>query len=64
MLVYSISVTQELDTIILFAIQAKECLKYALQYHRHDASFTQLGKVYLLEGDTESAIDIFKRAIE
>jgi len=44
--------------------KAKECLKHALQYHRHDASFIQLGKVLLLEGDTESAIDIFKRAIE
>ncbi|CAH3191822.1 unnamed protein product [Porites evermanni] len=44
--------------------KAKDCLKHALQYHRHDASFIQLGKVLLLEGDTESAIDIFKRAIE
>lgn len=44
--------------------KAKDCFKHALQYHRHDASFTQLGKVLLLEGDTESAIDIFKKAIE
>lgn len=44
--------------------KAKECLKHALQYHRHDATFIQLGKVHLLEGDTESAIEIFKRAVE
>lgn len=44
--------------------KAKDCFKHALQYHRHDASFIQLGKVLLLEGDTESAIDIFKRAVE
>lgn len=44
--------------------KAKDCLTHALQYHRHDASFIQLGKVLLLEGETESAIDIFKKAIE
>lgn len=44
--------------------KAKDCLQHALQYHRHDASFIQLGRVLLLDGDTESAIDIFKKAIE
>ncbi|KAK3755416.1 hypothetical protein QZH41_016631, partial [Actinostola sp. cb2023] len=44
--------------------KAKDCLKHAIQYHRHDASFIQLGRIYLMEGDVESAIDTYKKAIE
>ncbi|KXJ17666.1 Bardet-Biedl syndrome 4 protein [Exaiptasia diaphana] len=44
--------------------KAKDCLKHAIQYHRHDASFIQLGRIYLMEGDLESAIEIYKKAIE
>ena len=44
--------------------QAKECLKHAIQYSRHDSTFNQLGKIYLMENDIESAVEIYKRAVE
>lgn len=48
----------------MFLSQAKDCLKHAIQYHRHDASFIQLGRIYLMEGDVESAVETYKKAIE
>ena len=44
--------------------QAKECLKQAIQYNKHDLSYIMLAKIYLMEGDVNMAIDVYKRAIE
>ncbi|XP_061404733.1 Bardet-Biedl syndrome 4 protein [Lethenteron reissneri] len=44
--------------------KAKECLNSALQCSRHDLTSGVLGRVHLLEGDTERAIEVYRRAIE
>uniref|UniRef100_A0ABM0MBG2 Bardet-Biedl syndrome 4 protein-like n=1 Tax=Saccoglossus kowalevskii TaxID=10224 RepID=A0ABM0MBG2_SACKO len=44
--------------------KAKESLKHAIQCNRHDLSFIMLGKIFLMEGDLEMAIDVYKRAVE
>ncbi|XP_070537320.1 BBSome complex member BBS4-like [Ptychodera flava] len=44
--------------------KAKECLKHAIQCNRHDLSFVMLGKIFLMEGDMDMAIDVYKRAVE
>ncbi|XP_061132657.1 Bardet-Biedl syndrome 4 protein [Syngnathus typhle] len=43
---------------------AKEQLNMALQLNKHDATFMMLGKVHLLAGETDNAIDVYKRAVE
>ena len=48
----------------LSPLQAKECLKQAIQFNRHDLSFIMLGKIYLMEGDMAMALDVYKRAVE
>ncbi|XP_071785789.1 BBSome complex member BBS4-like [Asterias amurensis] len=45
-------------------LKAKEMLKQAIQYNRHDLSYTMLAKIYLMEGDIHMAIDVYKRAVE
>uniref|UniRef100_A0A671UJ63 BBSome complex member BBS4 n=1 Tax=Sparus aurata TaxID=8175 RepID=A0A671UJ63_SPAAU len=43
---------------------AEEHLNIALQINKHDKTFMMLGKVHLLAGDTDRAIDVYKRAVE
>ncbi|XP_041034170.1 Bardet-Biedl syndrome 4 protein isoform X1 [Carcharodon carcharias] len=44
--------------------KAKEHLNYALQTSRHDLTFMVLGKLHLLEGTTQNAIETYKKAVE
>eukprot|EP00794_Sanderia_malayensis_P018662 gene18662-20544_t len=44
--------------------KAKNCLKTAIQFSKHDISFIMLGKCYLMEDDLSSAIDVYKKAVE
>lgn len=44
--------------------QAVENLNTALQINKHDKTFMMLGKVHLLAGDTDKAIDVYKKAVE
>lgn len=43
---------------------AEEHLNIALQINKHDRTFMMLGKVHLQAGDTDKAIDVYKRAVE
>ncbi|XDV53508.1 hypothetical protein PO909_021990, partial [Leuciscus waleckii] len=43
---------------------AEEQLNLALQLNKHDLTFMMLGKIHLLQGDTEKAIDVYKSAVE
>ncbi|XP_047015808.1 Bardet-Biedl syndrome 4 protein [Ictalurus punctatus] len=43
---------------------AEEHLNTALQLNKHDMTYMMLGKSYLLQGDTEKAIEIYKSAVE
>ncbi|KAL4622796.1 Bardet-Biedl syndrome 4 protein [Arapaima gigas] len=43
---------------------AEEQLKIALELNKHDLTFVMLGKMYLLEGNTEKAVEVYKRAVE
>uniref|UniRef100_A0A8C1T013 BBSome complex member BBS4 n=1 Tax=Cyprinus carpio TaxID=7962 RepID=A0A8C1T013_CYPCA len=43
---------------------AEEQLNLALQLNKHDLTYMMLGKIHLLQGDTEKAIDIYKSAVE
>ncbi|MGH0117389.1 UNVERIFIED_CONTAM: hypothetical protein FKN15_034576 [Acipenser sinensis] len=43
---------------------AKEKMNCSLQLNKHDITFMTLGKIYLLEGDTDSAIEVYKKAVE
>ena len=44
--------------------QAKECLKVALECRRHEISYVMLGKIHLMEGDMNGAIEIYRSAVE
>uniref|UniRef100_A0A8C7ZSA7 BBSome complex member BBS4 n=1 Tax=Oryzias sinensis TaxID=183150 RepID=A0A8C7ZSA7_9TELE len=43
---------------------AEEHLNTALQINKHDKTFMMLGKVHLVAGETDKAIEVFKRAVE
>ncbi|RXM94717.1 Bardet-Biedl syndrome 4 protein [Acipenser ruthenus] len=43
---------------------AKEMMNCSLQLNKHDITFMMLGKIYLLEGDTDSAIEVYKKAVD
>ncbi|XP_058854512.1 Bardet-Biedl syndrome 4 protein-like [Acipenser ruthenus] len=43
---------------------AKEMMNCSLQLNKHDITFMMLGKIYLLEGDTDGAIEVYKKAVE
>ncbi|KAI4829848.1 hypothetical protein KUCAC02_001513 [Chaenocephalus aceratus] len=43
---------------------AEEHLNIALQINKHDKSFMMLGKVHLLAGETDRAIEVYKRAVD
>ncbi|XP_008402921.1 BBSome complex member BBS4 isoform X1 [Poecilia reticulata] len=44
--------------------KAEEHLNTALQTSKHDKTFVMLGKVHLLAGDADKAIEVYKRAVE
>ncbi|XP_067437133.1 Bardet-Biedl syndrome 4 protein isoform X1 [Thunnus thynnus] len=43
---------------------AEEHLNVALQLNKHDKTFMMLGKVHLLAGEVDKAIEVYKRAVE
>uniref|UniRef100_A0A3Q2PM50 BBSome complex member BBS4 n=1 Tax=Fundulus heteroclitus TaxID=8078 RepID=A0A3Q2PM50_FUNHE len=43
---------------------AEEHLNTALQIHKHDKTFLMLGKVHLLAGESDKAIEVYKRGVE
>uniref|UniRef100_A0A672JL41 BBSome complex member BBS4 n=1 Tax=Salarias fasciatus TaxID=181472 RepID=A0A672JL41_SALFA len=43
---------------------AEEHLNTALQINKHDKTFMMLGKVHLLAGETDKAIEVYKKAVE
>ncbi|XP_056134536.1 Bardet-Biedl syndrome 4 protein [Lampris incognitus] len=43
---------------------AEEHLNIALRLNKHDRAFMTLGKVHLLAGDTDKAIEVYKSAVE
>ncbi|XP_025025289.1 Bardet-Biedl syndrome 4 protein isoform X4 [Python bivittatus] len=44
--------------------KAKDQLNNALQLNRHDLTYIMLGKIYLMEGDRDKAIEVYKKAVE
>ncbi|XP_074863292.1 BBSome complex member BBS4 isoform X2 [Carettochelys insculpta] len=44
--------------------KAKDQLNNALQLNRHDLTYMMLGKIHLLEGETDKAIEVYKKAVE
>lgn len=45
-------------------LQADERLNAALQQNKHDLTFMMLGKIHLLQANTEKAIEVYKSAVE
>ncbi|XP_062255039.1 Bardet-Biedl syndrome 4 protein isoform X1 [Platichthys flesus] len=43
---------------------AEEHLNMALQINKHDRTFMMLGQVHLLAGESDKAIEVYKRAVE
>ncbi|XP_007056524.1 Bardet-Biedl syndrome 4 protein isoform X2 [Chelonia mydas] len=44
--------------------KAKDQLNDALQLNRHDLTYMMLGKIHLLQGETDKAIEVYKKAVE
>ncbi|XP_054419795.1 Bardet-Biedl syndrome 4 protein isoform X2 [Pteronotus mesoamericanus] len=44
--------------------KAEDQLHHALHLNRHDLTYIMLGKVHLLEGNLDKAIEIYKKAVE
>ncbi|TKC47068.1 hypothetical protein EI555_016051 [Monodon monoceros] len=44
--------------------KAQDQLHNALHLNRHDLTYIMLGKIHLLEGDLDKAIEIYKKAVE
>uniref|UniRef100_A0A2K5QEA1 Bardet-Biedl syndrome 4 n=1 Tax=Cebus imitator TaxID=2715852 RepID=A0A2K5QEA1_CEBIM len=44
--------------------KAQDQLHNALNLNRHDLTYIMLGKIHLLEGDLDKAIEIYKKAVE
>ncbi|KAM5291726.1 BBSome complex member BBS4 [Ctenodactylus gundi] len=44
--------------------KAQDQLHNALQLNKHDLTYIMLGKIHLLEGDLDKAIEIYKKAVE
>ncbi|XP_007668436.1 Bardet-Biedl syndrome 4 protein isoform X2 [Ornithorhynchus anatinus] len=44
--------------------KAQDHLHSALQLNKHDLTYIMLGKIHLMEGEMEKAIDIYKKAVE
>ena len=45
-------------------LQAIEKFKVALSLSPQTVSYIQLGRVHLLNGDTDSAIEVYKKAVK
>ncbi|KAM9568856.1 BBSome complex member BBS4-like isoform 3-T3 [Salvelinus alpinus] len=43
---------------------AEEQLNIALELSKHDLTYMMLGKIHLLEGDTDKAIDVYRSAVD
>ncbi|XP_058012201.1 Bardet-Biedl syndrome 4 protein isoform X2 [Ahaetulla prasina] len=43
---------------------AKDQLNNALQLNRHDLTYMTLGRIHLMEGDRDAAVEIYKKAVE
>jgi hypothetical protein len=43
---------------------AKEELVRALNYHKKDQSFLTLGKILLMQGDINGAIDVYRQGVQ
>lgn len=54
----------DLIIMIFCLFQAEEHLNIALQLNKHDKTFMMLGKVHLLAGEADKAIEVYKRAVE
>ncbi|XP_064013291.1 Bardet-Biedl syndrome 4 protein isoform X2 [Pogoniulus pusillus] len=44
--------------------KARDQLNNALELNKHDLTYMMLGKIHLLEGETEKAIEVYKKAVE
>ena len=44
--------------------KAQDQLHNALHLNRHDLTYIMLGKIFLLKGDLDKAIEIYKKAVE
>ncbi|OPJ70001.1 Bardet-Biedl syndrome 4 protein [Patagioenas fasciata monilis] len=44
--------------------KAQDQLNRALELNRHDLTYMMLGKIHLLEGKTDKAIEVYKKAVE
>ncbi|XP_032962959.1 Bardet-Biedl syndrome 4 protein isoform X1 [Rhinolophus ferrumequinum] len=44
--------------------KAQEQLQSALHLNRHDLTYVMLGRVHLLEGDVDKAIEVYRKAVE
>uniref|UniRef100_A0A8C6YAS0 Bardet-Biedl syndrome 4 n=1 Tax=Naja naja TaxID=35670 RepID=A0A8C6YAS0_NAJNA len=44
--------------------KAKDQLNNALQLNRHDLTYMTLGRIHLMEGDRDAALEIYKKAVE
>ncbi|XP_012306684.2 Bardet-Biedl syndrome 4 protein isoform X2 [Aotus nancymaae] len=44
--------------------KAQDQLHNALNLNRHDLTYIMLGKIHLLEGDLDKAVEIYKKAVE
>ncbi|XP_061450896.1 Bardet-Biedl syndrome 4 protein isoform X2 [Rhineura floridana] len=44
--------------------KAKDQLNNALELNQHDLTYMTLGKIHLLEGQTDKAIEVYKKAVE
>ncbi|KAM9375064.1 BBSome complex member BBS4 [Phaethornis superciliosus] len=44
--------------------KAQDQLNNALELNRHDLTYMMLGKIHLLEGETDKAIEVYKKAVE
>ena len=42
---------------------AKGEITKALSYHKNDQSFITLGKIHLLQGDTNRAIEVYRQGV-
>ncbi|NXT84813.1 BBS4 protein, partial [Zapornia atra] len=44
--------------------KARDQLNHALELNRHDLTYMMLGKIHLLEGEMDKAIEVYKKAVE
>uniref|UniRef100_A0A8C9VSW8 BBSome complex member BBS4 n=1 Tax=Scleropages formosus TaxID=113540 RepID=A0A8C9VSW8_SCLFO len=57
-------INHNLGICYIYTKDFKEQLNIALELNKHDLTFMMLGKMYLLEGNTEKAINVYKSAVE